>query len=161
MPGLPKNPHALDRLQFLSSVGQQLLLVGGDPVHAYSIDITKRLRQCRTADKIGRTGLKLIRKLIEDRLLERHGSDHLTSALIRWQLLEPFLLTVKHADSGRTIDLMPGKNIELRIEILHVDRHMRHGLRTIYQYRHAMLMSDSDDLFHRIDRAEHVGDVCD
>ena len=40
--------------------------------------------------------------------------------------LEQLLFAVEHADAGRAIELVAGEDVEVAIEVLHIDRHV-HG----------------------------------
>ena len=55
-------------------------------------------------------------------------------------------LAVEHADAGRAVELVPGGDVEVAAERLHVDRHVRRRLRAVDQDRHAARVRDADDL---------------
>lgn len=54
---------------------------------------------------------------------------------------------------------MAGKDIEVAIERLDIDRHMRHGLGAIDEHAGAMAMRDRDHLLHGCHRPERVRDL--
>ena len=54
---------------------------------------------------------------------------------------------------------MPRKRVEIAIEILHVDFHVRRRLRAVHQHRHAARARKRHDLLDRIDGAERVRHV--
>ncbi|MNS92519.1 hypothetical protein D3C72_1266610 [compost metagenome] len=54
---------------------------------------------------------------------------------------------------------MPGEGVEIAIKGLYVDLEVRHCLRAINQHRDAPGMGQLDDVSHRVDRAERVGEV--
>ena len=56
---------------------------------------------------------------------------------------------------------MARKNVEIAVEIPHVDRHMRHALRAIYQHHCAVCMRQSSNLFDWIYRAQRIGSMGD
>ena len=54
-------------------------------------------------------------------------------------------LAVEHADARRPVNLVAGKRVEVAIERLHVDFHVRHGLRAIDQNGHVVSVRQFDD----------------
>ena len=58
-------------------------------------------------------------------------------------------------------DLVAGKDEEIAIDRLHVDRHMRDRLRAVDEHAGAMTMRDRRHLLDRHDRSERVGDLRD
>ncbi len=68
---------------------------------------------------------------------------------------------VEHADAGGPEELVAGEGVEIGVERLHVDLHVRHGLRAIDQRERARGVRHLDDLADRIDGAERVRDVAD
>ena len=70
-------------------------------------------------------------------LLEGDRADHVAAALIRRHRFEQRGLAVEHADAGGPEQLVPGEGVEIAVERLHVDRHVRHGLRAVDQHRDA------------------------
>ena len=51
---------------------------------------------------------------------------------------------------------MPRKRVEIAIEVLHIDRKMRHALRRINTDRHAEFVRRRDHFLDRIDRPERI-----
>ena len=71
-----------------------------------------------------------------------------------------FGLAVQHADAGGPEHLVAGERVEIGVERLHVDLHVRRGLRAVHQRRaRRALCAISIDLADRIDGAERVRDV--
>lgn len=54
---------------------------------------------------------------------------------------------------------MSAEHVEIGIQVLYVDRHMRNTLGTVNQYRYLMGMSHLNDLLHRIDGSQHIGNM--
>src|SRR3546814_16290954 len=65
------------------------------------------------------------------------------------------------ADAGRAIQLVAGKHVEIRIQRLHVDRHVLHSLAAVDQRERALFMGDAADIRHRHDGAQRVRDMGD
>ena len=68
-------------------------------------------------------------------------------------------LAVDDADAGRREDLVAREHVEVAVERLHVDRHVRDGLRAVDQHARAVAVRDLDHLARRRDRAERVRDL--
>ena len=103
--------------------------------------------------------LKLERQFLEHRLLEAHTLYHFTSTLIGWHTVEPLFLAIQHSNARRTINLMTGKGKEVAVHSLHVYCKMRSRLRSVYQYRHAVVVCYADDFIHWIDGSERIADM--
>ena len=56
---------------------------------------------------------------------------------------------------------MPGKGVEVAVEVLHIYWQVGHSLRSIDYYYCAVLMGQGGDFLHRQDGAEGVGSVGD
>src|SRR5580704_3462181 len=96
------------------------------------------------------------RMVIGDRRL-RDLLDHLAATLIGRQPFEEFALPVEDADSCRAINLVPGKNIEVDVEVTHVDVEMHRPLRTVYEHGDPSLVRDSYYVLYRGRGPENVG----
>ena len=70
--------------------------------------------------------------------------------------LENILLHIQHADARRTIQLVPGEDVEIAVQGLNVNRMVHHRLGTINQHFRTGLMGFVDDQRHRIFRPQHV-----
>ena len=55
-------------------------------------------------------------------------------------------LAEEHADARRAEDLVAGEDEEVAAERLHVDRHVRDGLRAVEEHARAMAMRHGNDL---------------
>ena len=160
--GFAEDAHALDGAQPFRGIARQFLLVGINLVHAQGGHIVERPCQGVRADVVGRTCLELVGQLVERRPLKADMLYHLPSSLVGRQPVEPLLLAVEHAHARRAVDLVPAEGIEVRVERLHVDCHVRHRLRPVDEYGHAVGMCRGYHLAHGIDRSQdvrHVGDA--
>ena len=72
-----------------------------------------------------------------------HVADHLAAALVRRHGGQPLRLAVEHADAGRPVELVAGEDVEVDVEVLHVDRQVHGGLAAVDQHRDAALMRDA------------------
>ena len=103
------------------------------------------------------SGFEALRRQLIDCLLEGDVLNHVAAALPRWRVLEDFRLAIDDADAGGRKHLMPGENVEVAVQRLHVHTHMRDGLRTVDQNLGAMAVRG---LYHGLrgnDGTERVG----
>ena len=84
---------------------------------------------------------------------------HFAATLIRGDFVKPFFFTIEHTYTGRTVYLMSGKNIKIRIQILYVYRHVRNGLGTVYKYWYSLFVGKLNHLLYRIYCTQHIGDM--
>ena len=92
---------------------------------------------------------------------EVHPLDHIASALVRGEALEPLAAAPEHADPGGPEDLVAGKHEEVAAQLGNIDRGVRDALRAVDEHRHASGVRLGDDFLDRIYRAEGVGAVHD
>ncbi len=69
--------------------------------------------------------------------------DHLAAAHEGRHGLEPLALAVEHADAGRPVELVAGEDVEIAVDVLHVDRHMHGALAAVDQHRDAAGVGDA------------------
>ena len=157
--GRPDQRQARHGAQAVKRISEQPVLVGGDIGHADRVEIVDGgAEPDRVGDGAG-AGLELLRRLLVDALLEGHVLDHAAAALPGRHGLELGELAVERADAGRREHLVAGEDVEIGVERLHVDRHMRHGLGAVDQHARAVAMRHLDHLARRSDRAERIGDL--
>ena len=82
--------------------------------------------------------------------------NHLSSSLVRRKAVQPFFLSIKYADTCRTIYFMSGEHEKIGIQILYVHFHVRDRLCSVYQTRYAVRMSRCNHFFHRIHCTQHI-----
>ncbi len=88
-------------------------------------------------------------------------ANHLATSLIGRQLLQPFLLAIKHAHTRGAIYFMSTKYIEITIHLLHVYTEMGCALGSIHQDRNIMSMGYTDDITYGIYRSQYIADMGD
>ena len=99
----------------------------------------------RKADRLGdgrRAGLETMRRRVVGHRVPRDRLDHLAAAGVGRQVLEPFTLSVKRADARGAIKLVAGDDVEIDIEVAHIDVEMHRALRSIDQHRNAARVRD-------------------
>src|SRR6185503_12168764 len=103
-----------------------------------------------------RTRLESVRRLaVSDAILE-HLMNHFATAVERWHPHKMLVLPVKSANTGRSIKLVCGYDIEIAVNVANIDVEVHRPLGTIDQNRDAARMRDTHDLLHRNDRAKRV-----
>ena len=159
--GRSYDAQAVYLLQLFVAVGQQLLLVAVDVVHAQGVDVVDGGGQAVGGHIVGRSGLELKGQLVVGGSLPADAADHLAAALIGWQAVEPRLLSVEHAHAGGAVHLVAAQGQEVAVQLLHVDAEVGCALCGVDEHGHAVLMGPSDDVGHRVHRAQHVAHVCE
>ena len=66
------------------------------------------------------------------------------------------VLGVEHADAGRAVKLVTGEDVEVAVDVLHVDRQMNRGLAAVDQHRNAAGVRELHHVLDRHDGAERV-----
>ncbi|MNT27859.1 hypothetical protein D3C72_1635100 [compost metagenome] len=74
-------------------------------------------------------------------------------------MLQQRLTTVENADTGRPIQLVTGKYVEITIQRLHINPLVHDRLRTVNQHLQTGSFGLRRNFLHRIDRAQHVGNL--
>ena len=156
-----ENTQARHFAQAFGGVGQQLLFPRVDRRETQRIVIIDGRTQTHEAGDIRRTGLELVRHVGEGGAAETHFANHVATAEERRHRLQVFALRPQRAGAGGAEHLVPGERVEIAAQRLHVDRPVRHRLRAIDQQRDAAPAAFACDLAHRVDRAQHVGDMGD
>src|SRR5580693_7265636 len=147
--GHADNAQRIYRGQKLMCISAQRFLMGADgrsPNSLYVVE--RRSKPDRLHDGWG-ASLESMRWMVVGDCFLRDFLDHLAATLVRRQLLKKFALTVKHTDSGRRIDFVPGENVEVGIEVAHVHVKVHGALRTIDEHANPSPMRDFDDLLDR------------
>ena len=128
-------------------------------IETYGSDIVDGCSKTVGSHIVGSSCLKLERQALKGRLLPRHLVNHLSTTLIRRQLLQPFLLAIKHADACGSIHFMTAESIEVAVQLLHVNLHVGSALCTVYQDGNAARMCHFNDMSHVVDGAQHIADM--
>ena len=156
---VPEEGHAVNRAKLLDGIAGELLLMAENVVHAEGADIIEGTGEGMGGDIVGGACLELVGQVIVGGVLKGDVLDHLATALIGGQTVEPRFLAVEDSHACGTIDFVPGEGEEVAIEVLHIDGHVGHGLCSVDEDGDAVLMSDADDFLHGVHRAEHIADV--
>ncbi len=112
-----------------------------------------RRAQADGPGNVGRAGLELVGQRVVGGLGEGHREDHLAAALPGRHALEQLFAPVQNADAGGTEHLVAGKGVEIAAQLLHVDRHVRHGLRAVDERDDAARLGGGDQAPNRQHRA--------
>ena len=104
-------------------------------------------------------GFEPLRRCLEDASLERNVLDHIAATLPRRRRLEQLGLAVEHADAGRAEHLVAGEDVEVGIERLHIDPHVRDGLGAVEEHARSVAVGELDHLARWRDGAEGVRDM--
>ena len=75
--------------------------------------------------------------------------DHVAAALVGRHGVQQPGLAVENADARRPEHLVAGEGVEIGVQRLHVDLHVRRGLRAVDQRQGAGAVRHLDDLAHR------------
>ncbi len=92
-------------------------------------------------------------------LLEGDLEDHLAPTLPRLHLLKPLAPRDEGADARRPEHFVRGKDVEIAAEAVEGNRKVGSRLCAIHQSGYPLRARKGDELGHRIDRAEHIGNV--
>ena len=124
-----------------------------------AVQVVDRRAEADDAGDVRRAGLELVRQRVVRRLLEGDRRDHVAAALVRRHRVEQRRLAVEHAGARRPEHLVAGEGVEVGIERLHVDGHVRRGLRAVDEHDRAGRVRLPHDLGDRVDRPERVRHV--
>ena len=102
-------------------VGEQIVFVGSHRFQAELLEVVDGGAQADGAGDVRRAGLELVRQRVVGRLLERDRADHVAAALVRRHRLQERGLAVQDADAGRPVKLVAGEDVEVAVQLLHVD----------------------------------------
>src|ERR1700693_3569024 len=91
---------------------------------------------------------------------KRNISDHVAPALPRRHAIEDVGLAVNDADPRWCKHLVPGKDIKITIEKLHVHRHVRYSLRPVQDHGRAVVMGHFNHFPRWRHRTEGIGNLC-
>ena len=132
-----------------------------DAVAADLAHVVERGAEPDRLDDRRRAGLEAVRRRVVGHALGRHDVDHLAATVEGRQGGQHIVLAVEHADAGRSVDLVTGEDVEIGVEVAHVDVEMHGALRPVDHDRDPACVGDADHLLDGRDRAEHVRHVRD
>src|SRR5262249_28626618 len=87
--------------------------------------------------------------------------DHLASSHVRRHGVQPLSLPEQHADARWPIHFVSGYAVEIAVKLHHVDFNMGGSLSAVNYRDGAGLVSEADDVCHRIDRTQAVRRMID
>ncbi len=143
--------------QQLERVRGEGLLVSGHPLHADALEVAHRSAEADGRSDIGRAGLELVGDLVERRVPQVHGADHLATREEGRHRLEQLAAGPEGARARGPQDLVPGEHVEVRADGPHVDRQVRHGLRPVDEDEGACGVGLVDHAADRRERPQGVG----
>ncbi|GBC97137.1 hypothetical protein HRbin16_02957 [bacterium HR16] len=129
--------------------------------HANLLQVVHRRTKSDAVGDVGRSGFELGGDVRPGAVLMRHTTDHATPAHERRHLFQQLTPGVQRADTGRREHLVAGEGVEIAIYPGNVHRLVRNRLCAVDQYLRTDRVRLASDLFNGVDRAQHVGDVCD
>ncbi len=152
----PDHAQGIDPGKLLAGISGNLMLMGRNRITPQSLDIIDGRTQPDGLHDRWRAGLETVRRRVVGHGIHRNLFDHFPAAEERLHLGQQIILAVKHAHPGRPVKLVPGKDIEIGPDLLHIHPGMNSRLAAVDQHRDTACMRDLDDLLGRIDRAQHV-----
>ena len=110
-------------------------------------------------DVVGGACLELVGQVVVGGVFKSDVLNHFATALIGRQTVEPRFFAVEDTHTCGTIYLMTGEGEEVAVEVLHINRHVGHGLCSINKDGDVVPMGDADDVLNGIHRTQHVADM--
>src|SRR5690606_17941656 len=148
--------QALDPVEFPGEVRQQFRFARLDVGHADAFQVIHRRAQADEAGDVGRAGLELVRRVVEDGAVEADLLDHLAAAEEGWYRLQVLAPGPQRAGAGGRAHLVAGEGVEVAADRGNVDRAVRHRLGTVDQGRDPAPARLAADVAHRDHGAEAV-----
>src|ERR1700722_6946486 len=134
----------IDFAQALLGVGQKAMLVRGNAFLADRIDVIDRSTETYRLDDRRRSRLEFVRRIAIGDPVFRDLADHLAAAIVGPHRREMRVLSIEHADAGRTVELVAGEDVEVAVDIPDIDGQMNAGLAAVDQDRDTAGMGDPD-----------------
>ena len=119
---------------------EELAFVVADAAHAELPEVVGGDAQADRGGDVRRAGLELPGDLVPVGPPEVDLADHLPAGQERRHRLEQLPARPQGAGAGRTQHLVAGEDVEVGVDRLDVDRHVRHGLRAIDEDERAGLV---------------------
>ena len=153
--------HVGDRPKAVKCQPRQRIFPRFDGFESKPLDVADGSLETHRAGRVHRSGLEFVRQFRRRESIQRDRLDHFPAGQERRHLVQKRTLSVQHADAHRAQHLMAGENEEIRVQSFHVDRNVRHALRTVDDGCSARGMRLRDEFFHRIQASQHVGNIRD
>ena len=135
------------------------MLVTRDIGDANAIEIIDGRAQANGIGNVAGACFKALRRRLVEGLLEGDILNHVAAALPGRHRVQDLGLSINNANSCRREDLVAGKNVEVAIDGLHIDAHVRDRLCAIDKYACAVTMRGLDHLLNGHDGAECIGNM--
>mmetsp|Transcript_2625 Transcript_2625/g.4780 ORF Transcript_2625/g.4780 Transcript_2625/m.4780 type:complete len:297 (+) Transcript_2625:272-1162(+) len=146
--------------QAVPEVLGQVRLVVVDVAHAQVGHVVHSGAQADCFRDRRRAGLEFVWEGVAGEVVEEHVLDHLAAPHERRHALHHRRLPVQHPDARRSAHLVAGEDQPVAVELLHVDRHVRHALARIDQVLGADRVCNGRDLGGVADAAQGVRHMC-
>mmetsp|Transcript_13180 Transcript_13180/g.19216 ORF Transcript_13180/g.19216 Transcript_13180/m.19216 type:complete len:285 (-) Transcript_13180:511-1365(-) len=160
-----QNRNSLHVAHALHEILRQFLLVlvhARHPPHLLRIQIinggtkSNRLGNCRRPrlEPGGRLGIR--------RAIHVHLIDHLSSAHVRWHIVQDVLVPPKESNARRSTHFMSGCHDEIDVELLDVDGHVWDGLTRVEDDLDGWMgdgTGECDNVIDGVDARHDIGDV--
>ena len=148
--------HLIDLGHARHGVTREHLFVRSNPIQPHRLHIVDGGGQTVRTHIVGRARFELKRQAFEGGVLKSDAGDHLSAPLIGRELLQQCFFAVKHAHAGGTVDFVCAEREKIAIQLLHIDRKMRHTLRAVHQEVGTGVVRHPRHLAYGIHRAEYV-----
>src|SRR3979409_2190915 len=128
---MAENAERVDLAQPFMRIAHEAALVAPDARLADRLDIVDGGAEPDRLDDRWRAGLEAMRRLAVGDAILRHLADHLAPAIKGRHGGQMPMLAVEHADAGRSVELVPGDDVEVAVEIADVDVEVNRPLRAV------------------------------
>ena len=143
----------------LQGVGGQVPFVGPDPIHPQLHEVGEGLAQAHRGGDVRRPRLELPRHLVPLRVAKVNGADHLAPAKEGRHRLEELPSGPENPRSGGPEGLVPAEGVKVATDGLDVHREVGGRLSAVEEDEGTGLVGPTNDLGHRVDGPQGVGDV--
>src|SRR4029453_14071321 len=151
--------HARNLRQPFMGLASQGALVLTDAIHPELLQIFDRRREPHGLGNRRGAGLEPPGQIVPLSVVDPDLLDHFTAAAAGLETIEHRPPAVHNSDAGRAEHLVSREHVEIATERGHIEPQMRGRLSPVHARERADGARLADDLRHRGDRAEHVGDV--
>ena len=154
-------PYSVYLTHFAHGISCQLLFMPHYVVHADAFHIFNGFGKTIGGYIVGSASFKLKWQFLKYSLFEGHALNHLTTSLIWWHALKPFLFTIQYTYSGGAVHLVSTESEEVTVHLLYINGDMWSTLCTIYHNWYIMLMCRFYNIVNGIDSAKNVAHMGD
>ncbi|MNI18140.1 hypothetical protein D3C73_715370 [compost metagenome] len=151
--------QAVDAAQLFGEVRQQFGFAGFHVLLPKLLQVVGSHAQADETGDVWGAGFELVRGIVEHGAVEADFLDHLAAAQERRHRVQVLATGPQRTSAGRAAHLVAGDGVEVAADRGDIDLAVRCGLRAVDHGDDAALAGFATDLAHRVDGAEHVGDV--